>query len=145
MRSQLLSLLILEALLLPHHRSSLVIAEESGGEADADTSCTTCARKAETNASSNDEEQETIVSGDDEMGSEAPEGRDKCTNLSAEDFDESFVAEIEIECDEGGSPIEVTSELNERATSNARRTAVCLVTASTTTVAYPGTYSPVMS
>ena len=44
-----------------------------------------------------------------------PERVDTCTDLPAEEFDESFVAEVEVECTEDGSPdapIEVSAELN---------------------------------
>ena len=44
-----------------------------------------------------------------------PERVDTCTDLPAEEFDESFFAEVEVECTEDGSPdapIEVSAELN---------------------------------
>ena len=44
-----------------------------------------------------------------------PQRVDTCTDLPAEEFDESFVAEVEVECNDNGSPdapIEVSAELN---------------------------------
>ena len=88
----MLSLLIFEALLLTHNGSGLVGAQESG-EADSDTSCTTCATKAaKTNASSNDEEQgETIVSGDGDMGSKGIMDKSETVPNNKNASDEPYV------------------------------------------------------